>query len=161
MGITATSLAAQSLTEKIDSKNEKGSIGNRIEHGAKQYLNLRKTIIKDEFALAGGIAATAGATALTAKSKTVQSFLSKGAKAISNKLKCSDTIKDIASEVTPYLKKGAEMFKALPTPAKAVLGAGLVLTSIVANQVHAKGIYEAGKIDQEYTDKAKLQKTLG
>lgn len=136
--------------------NDKGSIGNRIEHSVEQTKNMVKTQFKDQFVSAAGVAGSIGAAAAVSKSKTAQNFISK----YISKVKNSNTIKNTIEELSPYIKKCADKFKALPTPAKVVLGIGLVLTTAVSNLIRTKGIYDAGKIDQKYTDRAKLQQTL-
>ena len=144
----------------LAANNDKGSIGNRIEHSVEQTKNSLKTQFKDQFVsmagVAGSIGAAAAVSAAVSKSKTAQNFISK----YISKVKNSNAVKNTIEELTPYIKKGADKFKALPTPAKVVLGIGLVLTTAASNLIRAKGIYDAGKIDQKYTDRAKLQQTL-
>ena len=140
--------------------NDKGSIGNRIEHSVEQTKNMVKTQFKDQFVSAAGVAGSIGAAAAVSKSKTAQNFISKYISKGLNGIKNNKVIKDTVEELSPYIKKCADKFKALPTPAKVVLGIGLVLTTAVSNLIRTKGIYDAGKIDQEYIDKAKLQNAL-
>lgn len=138
------------------STDSKESIRNKREHTIKQVLHAKQTQAKDTFATVAGVAGSIGAAAAVSKSKTAQNFISK----YISKVKNSNAVKNTIKELTPYIKKGADKFKALPTPAKVVLGAGLVLTTAVSNLIRTKGIYDAGKIDQEYIDKAKLQNAL-
>ena len=138
------------------STDSKESIRNKREHTIKQVLHAKQTQAKDTFATAAGVAGSIGAAAAVSKSKTAQNFISK----YISKVKNSNAIKNTIEELSPYIKKCANKFKALPTPAKVVLGIGLVLTTAVSNLIRTKGIYDAGKIDQEYIDKAKLQNAL-
>ena len=73
----------------------------------------------------------------------------------------SKIVKDCAKSLKPYAIKVKNWISALPKPAKAVLGAGLALTAIISGNNQARTMYNAGKIDQEYTDKANMQKLIG
>ena len=73
----------------------------------------------------------------------------------------SKIVKDCAKSLKPYATKVKNWISALPKPAKAVLGAGLALTAIISGNNQARTMYNAGKIDQEYTDKANMQKLIG
>ncbi len=149
-----------SVGGKIQQKaDEKGSFGNRLEYSIKQAWNFGKTQYKDGFYSTLGTAASIGAAAGVAKSKVAQNVLKKSF----NSFKDSGfgkACKKVAAEFAPFAKKVFTRAKALPTPAKAVLGAGLLATALVSRVIRNKGLYKAGKLDQEYTDKAKLQKTL-
>ena len=136
--------------------DDKGSVGNRIEYTGKQTWNFYKNLWKVNADTFVGMAATVGATAAVAKSKTAQNVLTKGFQALKN----SNFVKEISKEVTPYAKKGLTMLKALPGPAKAVLAVGTILTTFAVNRTQNKMLVKAGQIDQEYTDKAKLQQQL-
>ena len=142
------------------STDSKESIRNKREHTIKQVLHAKQTQAKDTFATVAGVAGSIGAAAAVSKSKTAQNFISKYISKGLNGIKNNKVIKDTVEELSPYIKKCADKFKALPTPAKVVLGAGLVLTTAASNLIRTKGIYDAGKIDQEYIDKAKLQNAL-
>ena len=151
------------MTIGLNAKNEvyenlqnKGSIGNKIEYAGKQTWNAYKTLWKAEADTFIGLTATAAAAAGVAKSKTAQNVLTKGFQAL-KKTNFAQTAKET---LLPYIQKGLATVKALPGPAKAVLAAGTILTSILVNRNQNKMMYQAGKIDQEYTDKAKLQKQL-
>lgn len=163
MEILKSNLISKTAAAVGKQVEDKGSIGNRLEYAVKQGFGLRATMVKDSFATTAGIAASVGAAAAVAKSKTAQNILTKGFQAAKNSSagqKVVTALKDIAATAAPYAKKALGWFKALPAPAKAVLAAGVVLTGIVSNNIRTKGIYNAGKLDQEYTDKAKLQKQL-
>lgn len=142
------------------STDSKESIRNKREHTIKQVLHAKQTQAKDTFATVAGVAGSIGAAAAVSKSKTAQNFISKYISKGLNGIKNNKVIKDTVEELSPYIKKCANKFKALPTPAKVVLGIGLVLTTAASNLIRTKGIYDAGKIDQEYIDKAKLQNAL-
>ena len=151
----------QTLAQKqgIDMSN-KGSFGNRMQCAGEQYVNMKKGLVKDELTLAAGGAATIAATAGVAKSKSAQNILTKGFESIKN-TKFGKVCADLASEATPYVKKGVDWVKNLPKPAKAVLAAGTAITALfLSNNDYKTGI-KAGQIDQKYTDKAKLEKVLG
>lgn len=142
------------------STDSKESIRNKREHTIKQVLHAKQTQAKDTFATVAGVAGSIGAAAAVSKSKTAQNFISKYISKGLNGIKNNKVIKDTVEELSPYIKKCANKFKVLPTPAKVVLGIGLVLTTAASNLIRTKGIYDAGKIDQKYTDRAKLQQTL-
>ena len=147
-----------SVGGKIQQKaEEKGSIGNRLEYSIKQAWNFRKTQYKDAFLSTAGAAASVGLATGVAKSTTAQNVLKEAFNGFKNS-GFGKACAEMAAELAPCAKKALTWAKALP--AKAVLGAGLLATTIISNVVRTKGIYKAGKIDQEYTDKAKLQKTL-
>jgi len=160
-----TSVPAQKV-KKATLKNSKGSIGNRLEYSAQQVKNFRKGQYKMAGAQVVGAAATIGATGLVAKSKSAQQFIKNGF----NKLKDSSFVKKAASEVKnfmaspegkkigSFLKGATEKVAKLPGPAKAVLAAGTVLTGIVVKGIQNKTLMDAGRIDQKYTDKAKVEK---
>ena len=142
------------------STDSKETIRNKREHTIKQVLHAKQTQAKDTFATVAGVAGSIGAAAAVSKSKTAQNFISKYISKGLNGTKNNKVIKDTVEELSPYIKKCANKFKALPTPAKVVLGIGLVLTTAASILIRTKGIYDAGKIDQEYIDKAKLQNAL-
>ena len=142
------------------STDSKESIRNKREHTIKQVLHAKQTQAKDTFTTVAGVTGSIGAAAAVSKSKTAQNFISKYISKGLNGIKNNKVIKDTVEELSPYIKKCANKFKALPTPAKVVLGIGLVLTTAASNLIRTKGIYDAGKIDQEYIDKAKLQNAL-
>ena len=145
--------------EVYENLQNKGSIGNRMEYAGKQTWNYYKNMWKAEADAFVGLGATAALTAGVAKSKTTQNILTKGFQALKNTGFAKEMGK-MAAEFAPYAKKALVTLKALPGPAKAVLAAGAILTSIAVNRNQNKMMYQAGKIDQEYTDKAKLQKQL-
>ncbi len=161
MTLITTSVATAlnpALAQKLNSpkQNTKGSLGNRVEYSTKQAGNLIKTDIKARLATSTGIGATFLAAYGTLKSKGAQDIISKSMKSLANKF----NLKEIAQELTPILKEAAGKIKSLPAPVKAVAAVGLLLTSAIGSQIRTQGVYEAGKIDQEYTDKAKLQNII-
>ena len=144
-------------------ENTKGSIGNRVEYGLKQGAHLYKTRVKDQFIATAGVAATAGATAAVAKSKTAQNAIINAGKKILNNESVKNTLSEVSNFVKPYATKALTFVKSNPKAAAAmavVATTGALITNLVANKNRVKGIYEAGKIDQEYTDKAKVDKLL-
>lgn len=131
-----------------------GSTGNKIEHSIAQTKNMLKTSYKDRFVSTASLAATAGATAIVAKSKTAQEFLTNGFKEIASS-NIGKGISEIAESCKPYAKKALDSFKALPKPAKVVLGVGVAITGAVSQAIRNKGLYTNGKIYQQHVDKAK------
>ncbi len=157
--------SALTVNPKAASKQEntKGSIGNRVEYGLKQGAHLYKTRVKDQFIATAGVAATAGATAAVAKSKTAQNAIINAGKKILNNESVKNTLSEVSNFVKPYATKALAFVKSNPKAAAAmavVATTGALITNLVANKNRVKGIYEAGKIDQEYTDKAKVDKLL-
>lgn len=154
------------VNPKVASKQEntKGSIGNRVEYAAKQGAHLYKTKMKDQFIATAGLAATAGATAAVAKSSTAQNAIVNAGKKILNNESVKNALTKASDFVKPYATKALTFVKSNPKAAAAmavVASAGYLITSIAVRNNEVKGIYEAGKIDQEYTDKAKVDKLLG
>lgn len=147
----------------LKQENTKGSIGNRVEYGVKQGAHFYKTMAKDRFISAAGLAATAGATAAVAKSKTAQNAIINAGKKILNNDSVKNTLSEVSNFVKPYAAKALTFVKSNPkaAAAMAVVGtAGCLLTDMIARYNRNKAIYKAGKIDQEYTDKAKVDKLL-
>ena len=135
------------------------TIGNRLEHAGARFINMKKTQMKDVLATTAGI----GATVLAATAVKNSSILQKGIKGLGTAIKNSNFGKEIAAgakELMPYAKKGINWIKSLPAPAKAVLVAGLIATSIVSRLIENKGIRNAGKIEQKYDDRAALTNQL-
>ena len=153
--------AGKALKQKSD---DKGSIGNRIEYGVKQGINIQKGILKDSFVTAAGIAGSVCAAGAVSKSKTAQNILNGFGKKIANSgfgQGCKKAFAETAEALKPAAKKAFNFVSGLPKPAKAVLGAGIVLTGLLSSKVRGETIYNAGKLDQKYTDKAKIQKMFG
>ena len=143
--------------------DDKGSVGNRIEYTGKQTWNFYKNLWKAKADTFVGLGTTAALTAGVAKSKTAQNILTKGFQALKNSnfgKEIGKEITPLVAEVAPFAKKGLSILKALPGPAKAVLAVGTILTTFAINRTQNKMLVKAGQIDQEYTDKAKLQKQL-
>lgn len=156
---------AKAVNPKFETtkENSKGSIGNRMEYGMKQSGNLLKTYAKDRFVSVAGGVATAGAAVAVAKSSTAQNAIANVGKKILNNQAVKETLSEIGSCIKPYATKALAFVKSNPKAAAAiavVTTAGAIITDLASKKVRAKGIYEAGKIDQEYTDKAKAQKLL-
>lgn len=144
-------------------ENTKGSFANRTECKMKQVANFTKTYYKDQFITTAGLAATAGATAAVAKSKTAQNAIANVGKKILSNESVKNTLSEVSNFVKPYATKALTFVKSNPKAAAAmavVATTGALITNLVANKNRVKGIYEAGKIDQEYTDKAKVDKLL-
>ena len=135
-----------------------------MEYGVKQGAHFYKTRVKDQFIATAGLAATAGATAVVAKSSTAQNAIVNAGKKILNNESVKNALTKAGDFVAPYAKKALTFVKSNPKAAAAmavVASAGYLITDIALRHNQTKGIYEAGKIDQEYTDKAKVDKLLG
>lgn len=164
-GIAAVQMG-QTAVEKLNAKNEKedfGSVGNRIDYATKMGVHLKKSSAKDAFVSTAGLAATVGATAAVAKSKTLQNKIG----ALGKKLLSTNAAKsvkkdlgEIATKAAPFAKKALDIFIALPKPAKAVLGIGVALTSLASLHTNTKSMVEAGQIKQEALTNAKIQKAF-
>lgn len=157
---TITGATAASLNEALLEKSplsSKGSIGNKVEYMGETMKEFKKFQLKSGLTLAGGAAVTAAATTGVAKSKKAQEIVKKfGKKILDNKYvqKGLDEVKPLTTKATSYIKK-------LPKPAKAVLAAGAALTALIVSNQAGKTERNLGKIDQKYTDKAKVQDILG
>ena len=114
-------------------------------------------------AYAVGAGATIAAANAVKNSSALQDTITKGLKKIAS----SNFVKESIDKLTPYAKKAAPYAEkalswvvALPTPAKAVLATGAVLTGLAANLIGHKGSENQGKILQKYEDKQTIQKAL-
>lgn len=133
---------ATAITETQIDANKK-STGKLIETSIKRneaferFKNAQKGLQKDAFILAGGTAATAAAAATVSKSEAAQKVLKESFAPI-KKAFCEskfgkstvDACKGLVDDVKPFIKKGFAWVKALPTPAKAVIGVGAGLTAL-------------------------------
>ncbi len=122
----------------------------------KTKSNLVTTNAKNALATTAGLAATVAATNAVKNSSALQETITKGLKKITS----SDVFKQVYDNVAPYAKKAASWVKALPAPAKIVLGAGAVITGLVVNAIQNKGIFNQGKIFQQYEDKQTVREAL-
>lgn len=130
------------------------SLTNRLNCSRKQYLNLRKTLLKDELILAGGVGASVGTAAAVSKSQIAQNVIKKGIS------KIKEPVVKLAKKIgtNKYVQKGISWIKGLPGPAKIAGAAVALLTLGLVNSNHRNSDYNAGKITQEYVDKSKLEK---
>lgn len=160
--VSKTGLLAGTIASKVQEGNEKsGSIQNKIKYSGKLYANLRKSQAKDAFVTTAGVAASVGAAAVVAKSKTAQNVIKKGVNAVLSSniaTKAKGVAKEVAGFVAPYAKKAARWVMGLPGPAKVVLGAGVVLTAIASKFVQNNYLVNNGKILKEMEVSAKLEK---
>lgn len=122
----------------------------------KTKSNLVTTNAKNALATTAGLAATVAATNAVKNSSALQETITKGLKKITS----SDVFKQVYDNVAPYAKKAASWVKALPTPAKVVLGAGTALACLIGNTIQNKGIFNQGKIVQQYEDKQTIREAL-
>ena len=117
--------------------SDKGDMSNRLECAGKQTVNGLKTLAADAVVV-GGV--YAGAKVVKKSSKIAQ-FLSKPFKALGDLLS--------GTKVGNFIKK-------MPTSAKAIALLGTV-GALVIQHINNKAWYNAGQIDQKYTDKAALK----
>lgn len=130
----------------------KGSLGNKIDCAKEQTKNTATTALKGS-AAAVGIGAATGAMI---KSKSVNNIVVKGV----NALKKTQVFEKYAPKAKDLTKKGLDAFKKLPGSAKIIAGVGIGLAAITGYALDKSHSFKAGQIDQKYTDKAQLQKTL-
>lgn len=135
------------LTDK-----NKGSIGNKMDCAAEHTRNTLTTTLKGS-AAAVGIGAATGAMI---KSKSVNNLVEKGVNALKN----TEVFKKYAPEVKDLAKKGLDAFNKLPGTTKIIAGVGAGLAAVTCYLFDKSHSFKAGQIDQKYTDKAQLQKTL-
>lgn len=129
---------------------------NKNSEALARTSNMMKGIQKDNFTKAAGLAATAGATAAVAKSKTAQNILSQSFEQIKNSkfgTNIAKQCKELADEAKPYAKKALDAFKNLPKPAKAVLGVGVALTGVASAIVRGVTHKKDEAIIREYGKK--------
>ena len=160
MGIIGN--VAITSAEKMATNKEKcGSVKNAMKYGTKQYVNSSKTLLKDAFVTTTGLAVSVGAAKAVSKSETaqkaVQKVIQKGLDLVKNSNFSKDVL-ELAEKATPYLTKATKWVGALPTPAKAVLAAGAVVTGIASNLIRAKGMLNKGEINKEMEISAKLER---
>lgn len=146
--------ANNKLTGKINEASNKTN--EKLQRG----LNMQKGIQKDAFVTTAGVAATVGATAGVAKSKTAQKVLSESFKPIKDAFSNSnfgknliDGCKNFANEAKPLIEKGASWVKNLPKPAKAILAIGTTITAIASGIVHKQTEMKDKQIIREYATK--------
>lgn len=140
-----------------DELGDKGALANKIEYVNEEMKNFRNYALKSGLTMVGGTAVTAAATVGVKNSKTAQDVLSK----VGNAIKESKFAKNISEELKPLGEKLVSGFKNLPKPAKAVLFAGAAITSLILSRQDRQMVFKSGQIEQEYTDKAKMDKILG
>ncbi len=145
-----TNLSGSNFAKTVQKTNDK--IGRAVELGA----NTKKTMNNQALAFAAGTGATILATNAVRKSGALQETITKGLKKITS----SNIVKETMDFVAPYAKEAASWVKALPTPAKAVLVAGGLLTGFASQLVGAKGIANQGRILQKYEDKQAVTEAL-
>lgn len=107
----------------------KGTTGNKIDCAMKHFAN--SAVSNAEIALVGGTAAMIG----------------KGV--VNSQMARNEALSTLMNSKGNYLKKAAEIFKAIPTPVKAVAGALIGLSLLVRT-------YNKGKIEQKYLDRAQF-----
>lgn len=145
-----------SYSKANNKSNDKGSIGNRIDCMNEQVKEFQKYRIKSNLTMVGGVATTAAATAVVAKSTKAQTAIKDLGKKIIN----NEQVKAFVEEAKPHVKKFTGFFKNLPGPAKVVMGACAGLTGLALGIQNAHANRKYGQIDQKYTDRAKLQKNI-
>ncbi len=127
---------------------DKGSMGNRLDCAAEQFVNNSTNLLKAG-AVAGG---AAGVTYAAAKSGKFANVVINGLKQVRTLMQKNKHTAKIANHITKALSH-------LPKAGKiGVIAAALAIP--VVNYLGHKNSYEAGQIDQKYTDRANLQKTI-
>lgn len=127
---------------------DKGDVSNRVKCAGAQLGNNARSLVEDVVVI-GGTAAGLGAAA---KGGKFTKFMEKCFNSVANA--CKPLIADVAKS------KFWNKIKSLPMANKramvAVGAIGLLASSFVAG----KNLYKKGQIDQQYTDKAKLEKAI-
>ncbi len=130
------------------------NLKDRFNYTIKSTVNTKKTIAKDVLVTTAGVGATLGAATLVKNTPAAQKVLKDGYNWVV-KTKPGTAVKGLADKAMPYVTKGYKWVKNLPAPAKAVMAAGLAITAFIAGVIKNKGVYNAGKIDQEFKDISK------
>ena len=107
----------------------KGTTGNKIDCAMKHFAN--SAVSNAEIALVGGAAAMIG----------------KGV--VNSKMVGNEALSTLMKSKGNYFKKALEIYKAIPTPIKAVAGALIGLSLLIRT-------YNKGKIEQKYLDRAQF-----
>ena len=133
----------------------KGDFGNRFECYRKQYGNALKGSIGDTLIIGGTVAAGAAVAKNAKVTNTIANVIKKGAVgAIKGLQKCKLSEK-IVTPITNGLKKiVTSKNKTVALVAVAALG----LSSLINNAKLTT--YKAGKIDERYDNRAKMQKAF-
>lgn len=145
---------AQDIKAQLESK---GSAGNKIDCMNEELKEFRKYQVKTGLGMAGGVATTAAATAVVARSSKAQEAI----KNFGKKIMQNESVQNTLETLKPLASKAIKAVKNLPGPAKAVLAAGTALTGLSLSTHARQTVYKMGQIDQKYTDKAKVQNILG
>lgn len=133
-------------------KKENGTPSNRAACAGAHLKNDFKTALKAEAVAYASI----GAVVLTHKIPAVSTFVEKSASKLA-KTKIGKHIGKVASSMLS--QETISKIKGLPTPVK--LAAAIAVPTLSAiSIITTKGIYNAGKIDQKYEDKAQLNKLV-
>ena len=122
--------------------------------------NIVGTNLKSTAAIAAGVGATYAATNAVKNSSALQETITKGLKKVVGAVESSNVYKKLEENIAPYTRKAASWVKALPTPAKVVLGAGTALACLIGNTIQNKVIFNQGKIVQQYEDKQTIREAL-
>lgn len=158
--LNANVLAAAKATGSLPNKlSDVGVIscqsGNLKEIGEKAKNNL-KTNIKGDVSIMAGLAGTAGAAAVVAKSPKLNTAITDGAKKLVEKLPV-DVRKPVnALKNANAFTKVKDFVAKMPKGAKIVAAIGLAGTLFAGRLIERKGIKNDGKIEQKYIDKEKL-----
>ena len=171
--VQATLGAAAPLVSK-----EKGTMGNRMDCAGEQIKNSVKTGLQGSAVAAGAIGTTYGIvhnkTMANAAAKVFDKTLNGIGKLFGKKDLAQIVDNKLLKTVSKYLTKdNAKLntkgfYKTMAfdpkTLSKIKTAKGIALVSAIAlpvlGYIRDKHIYKMGQIDQKYTDKASLQKTL-
>ena len=107
----------------------KGTTGNKIDCATHHFGNAMVSNAE--------IAAVAGVAGFIGKSR------------LNGQLANNPALKELMSSKGHFFKKVAEIYKAVPTPVKAIAGALIGLSLLVRS-------YNTGKIEQKYLDRAQF-----
>lgn len=140
--------------------NNVAKVEDRANLAVSTGKNIVGTNLKSTAAIAAGVGATYAATNAVKNSSALQETITKGLKKVVGAVESSNVYKKLEENIAPYTRKAASWVKALPTPAKVVLATGAVLTGLIGNMIQNKGLFDQGKIVQQYEDKQAIRKTL-
>ncbi len=133
----------------------KGDFGNRWECSKKQYVNALKGSARDTVIIGGTVAAGAAVAKNAKATNTIAGFVKKGAKIVTEDLKNIKLPEKIATPIANGMKKVLNTKnKTLALATVAFLGISYLISS------GRRTSFEAGKIDEKYDNRAKMQKAL-
>lgn len=127
---------------------QEGNLNERFGYTKDQLNNQMKTGVKGVLTTA----AIGGATYAATKSSKVNSYVGKVLTQVAN----SETFKKLAPKAKEVLTK----LNKLPGSTKAIALAGTALAAIATYGISKEGAYNAGAIDQKYSDKVDIRRKI-